>query len=250
MKSLFTTQTATVSHTLDASYKISLLIAKSEKNHTIGEDLIKPSISAFVKTVLKKDDKDVKAMPLSNNTVRKRIDKVNQDTEIQLVEKLKSKKFLIQMDKSTVSDSLLAYVRYIDKEKFAKKMLFCESLETTTTATDIYNKLKHYLDVKNITMENITSCAADSAPVMMGKKNGCLKLMKDENLDVLLVRCVIHRENLVAKIIFSELNAVLESVMKCINAIKANAKCECVFKRFCKDNNADHVKLLLHAEVR
>ena len=157
------------------------------------------------------------------------------------------------MDKSTVSDSealLLAYVRYIDKGKFAKNILFCELLETTTTATDIYNKLKHYLDVKNITMENITSCAADSAPVMMGKKNGCLKLMKDENPDVILVRCVIHRENLVAKIIFSELNTVLKSVMKFINAIKANAKCERLFKRFCKDNNADHVRLLLHAEVR
>ena len=117
------------------------------------------------------------------------------------------------MDKSTVSDSealLLAYVRCIGKGKFAKSILFCESLETTTTPTDIYNKLKHYLDVKNITMENMTSFAADSAPVMMGKKNGCLKLMKDENPDLLLVRCVIHRENLVAKTIFSELNTVLK----------------------------------------
>ena len=53
------------------------------------------------------------------------------------------------MNEPTVSDSealLLAYVRYIDKGKFAKEMLFCESLETTTTATDICNKLKHYLD--------------------------------------------------------------------------------------------------------
>ena len=114
----------------------------------------------------------------------------------------------MQMDKSTVSDSealLLAYVRYIDKGKFAKNILFCESFETTTTATDIYNKLKHYLDVKNITMENMSSCAADSAPVMMGKKNGCLKLIKDENPNVILVRCVIHRENLVAKTIFFNL---------------------------------------------
>lgn len=68
IKSLFAAQTVTVSRTLEASYDISLLIAKSGKNHTIGEDLIKPSISAFLKTVLEKDDKDVKAMPLSNNT--------------------------------------------------------------------------------------------------------------------------------------------------------------------------------------
>ena len=61
IKSLFTMQTATVSRTLEASYEISLLIAKSGKNYAIWEDLIKPSISAFVKTVLEKDDKDVKA---------------------------------------------------------------------------------------------------------------------------------------------------------------------------------------------
>ena len=87
IKSLFTTQTATVSRTLDASYEISLLIAKSGKNHAVGKDLIKPSISAFVKTVLKKDDKDVKAMPLGNNIVRRRIDEMSHINEIQLVEK-------------------------------------------------------------------------------------------------------------------------------------------------------------------
>ena len=81
---------------------------------------------------------------------------MSQDSEIQFVEKLKSRKFSIQMHESTVNDSdedlLLAYVRYIDKGEFAKEMLFWESLETTTTATDIYNQLKHYLDVKNIPM--------------------------------------------------------------------------------------------------
>lgn len=48
-------------------------------------------------------------------------------------------------------------------------------------------------------MENIPSCAADGAPVMMGKKNGCLKLMKDENPEMLLVHCVIQRELSVQK---------------------------------------------------
>ncbi|XP_038656942.1 zinc finger BED domain-containing protein 5-like [Scyliorhinus canicula] len=250
IKSLFTAQTVTVSRTLEAGYEISLLIAKSGKNHTIGEDLIKPSISAFLKTVLEKDDKDVKAMPLSNNTVRRRIDEMSEGIETQL---LKSRKFSVQMDDSTVRDSealLLTYVRYIDKGEFAEEMLFCKSLETTTTATDIYNKLKHYLDVNNIPMENITSCAADGAPVMMGKKNGCLKLMKDENSEMLLVHCVIHRANLVSKNISPVLNEVLKSVIKSINAIKANAKCERLFKQFCEDNNADHVRLLLHTEVR
>ncbi|XP_038669014.1 SCAN domain-containing protein 3-like [Scyliorhinus canicula] len=67
---------------------------------------------------------------------------------------------------------------------------------------------------------------------------------------MLLVHCVIHRENLVSKNICPVLNEVQKSVIKSINAIKANAKCERLFKQFCEDNNADHVRLLLHTEVR
>ncbi|XP_040565533.1 protein FAM200C-like [Lepeophtheirus salmonis] len=113
----------------------------------------------------------------------------------------------------------------MDKGEFAEEMLFCKSLETTTSAADIYSKLINYLRVNNIPMENIISCAADGAPVMMGKKKGCLKLMKDDTPEMIIVHCVIHRENLVAKNITPPLNEVLHSVIKCINAIKASAKC-------------------------
>ena len=120
------------------------------------------------------------------------------------------------MDESTLRDSeavLIVYIRYIDKGDFAEEMLFCVSLESTTTAKDIYNKLKNYLDVKNIPIKIITSCAADGAPNMMGKKNDCLKLMKNENPEMLLVHCVIHRENLVVKNSSPVLNEILNSVI-------------------------------------
>ena len=74
--SLFANQTASLNRTLEASYAISLLVAKSGKNHTIGEDLLKPAISVFVRKVLQTDDKDVQAMALSNNTVSRRIDEM------------------------------------------------------------------------------------------------------------------------------------------------------------------------------
>ncbi|XP_014774615.2 SCAN domain-containing protein 3-like [Octopus bimaculoides] len=153
----------------------------------------------------------VQVMPLSNNTVSRRIDEMREDIVTQLVEKLKSRKFPLQMDESTLRDSeviLLTYARYIDKEK-------------------------------------ITSCAAEGAPVMMGKKNVCLKLVKDENPEMLLVHCVIHRENLISKNMSPILNEVLKSVIKCI---KVNTKCERLFKQFCE--NADYVRLLSHPEVR
>jgi len=253
LKSLFTSRNVTNSRVHEASYQISFLIAKTGKDHTIGENLIKPSISAFLKTVMGKDNEDVKAMPLSNNTVSRRIEQMGDDVERQLIEKLKTRNFSVQMDETTLRDSeavLIVYVRYIDQGQFAEEMLFCKKLDSTTKSIDIYKRFKEYLDVNGIPMKNVTSCAADGAPNMMGKKNGCLKLMKDENPEMTLVHCVIHKENLAAKNISPILNEVLNAVIKCINAIKASAKSERLFKLFCEEQKEDYVRLLLHTEVR
>ena len=68
---------------------------------------------------------------------------------------------------------------------------------------------------------------------MMGKKNGCFAMLKIDNPDLLIIHCVIHRENLVAKSISPELHKVMKAVTRCVNSIKAG-----------------YVRLLLHTEVR
>ena len=109
---MFSARSAIKDRGLEVSYEISLRIAKCSKNHTIGEHLIKPAISSFLKVVLEKDDKDLQSMPLSNNTVSSRIYKISCD--VQLVEKIKHTNCSIQLDESTVRDSealLMVYVR-------------------------------------------------------------------------------------------------------------------------------------------
>ncbi|GFV69633.1 zinc finger BED domain-containing protein 5 [Trichonephila clavipes] len=150
IKSLFTAHTSTYNRVLEASYQISLFIAKTGKNHTIRENLINPSISAFLKMVLEKDDKDIKAMPLSKNTVSRRIGEMGEDIEKQLVEKLKTRKFSEQMDESTLRDSeavLITYFHWLQK---------CEVTDTTLLV--IVNHLNNlsanfkerFLDLKQI----------------------------------------------------------------------------------------------------
>ncbi|XP_067125953.1 SCAN domain-containing protein 3-like [Centruroides vittatus] len=201
-----------------------------------------------------KNDEDVVAMPLSKNTVSRRIDEMGDDIEKQLVLKLKTRNFSVQMDESTLRDSetvLITYVRYIERGQFAEEMLFCKQLESTTKSRDIYNIFKCYLDDNEIPMKNVISCAAaDGAPNMMGKKNGCLQLMKADNPEMTLNHCVIHKENLVAKNMSPIFHETLNAVIKCINSIKASAKTERLFKLFCEEQNEDHVQLLLHTEVR
>ena len=139
-------------------------------------------------------------MPLSNDTVHRRIDDIADDLEVQLVTILRTTKFFLALDESTVRDSealLLPYARFQHNNKFVEEMLFCKSPKTTTTALDIYTVVKDYLSEINIPISNIMSTAADGAPTMMGRRNGVLKLLKYENPDM-IVLCVIHRENLVA----------------------------------------------------
>jgi hypothetical protein len=85
---------------------------------------------------------------------------------------------------------------------------------------------------------------------MMGKKSGLLEHMKNENPEMRIVHCVIHKENLVAKNISPKLNEALNAVIKCISSIKSSAKSERLFKLFCEEQNEEYFRLLLHTEVR
>ena len=101
---------------LVASYNISLLIAKCGKPHTIGEKLILPAISEPISTVMHQDASIVvKSIPLSNNSVSRRINEMALDVEEQLCELLQTTEFALQLDESTLHEKalLMAYVRYI-----------------------------------------------------------------------------------------------------------------------------------------
>ena len=79
----------------------------------------------------------LKTLPLSNDSIQRRIDEMSSDVERQLDQKFKTTKFSIQLNKSTVSDNraiLMAYVRFVDDSfKLCEEMLFAKLLKTDTT---------------------------------------------------------------------------------------------------------------------
>ncbi|CAH1959900.1 unnamed protein product [Acanthoscelides obtectus] len=156
---------------LRASYNISLLIAKSGKPHTIGEKLILTAVEEVLKTVLHKPASDIiKRIPLSNNTVERRIDEVSSDIESFLCNYLQTTHFSIQLDESTLPDNaalLLAYVRFIMNQEIYEELLFARTLITDTKAESIFHVLKDYLIEKAIPLSNIISVATDGAPAMV-----------------------------------------------------------------------------------
>ena len=75
-------------------------------------------------------------LPLSNDTVQKRIDEIAVDLEEQLIVKLRQRPFTLQIDKATfcgIVASILAYIRYVEDGSFHEEMLLCEKRETTAT---------------------------------------------------------------------------------------------------------------------
>ena len=63
----------------------------------------------------------LKAVPLSNNTISWRIDKISEDINNQLAAKIRENEFSLQLDEATISTSnkdayLICYVRFIDND--------------------------------------------------------------------------------------------------------------------------------------
>lgn len=238
-----------------ASYNIANMIAKAGKPHTVGETLILPAVKEVISTVLHRNATEIlKAIPLSNDTVSRRIDEMASDVEIQLVDILKKTKFSIQLDESTLSDNtalLMSYVRYFNETGETKEeMLFAESLPLDTTGTSIFAAVKKYFEEKEIPLINIHSCATDGAPAMVGRYKGFLALLKKEHPDIICIHCVAHREHLAAKRLTPSLHDSLNLVITAVNVIKTNAKSDRLFRNLCQENDEIYNRLLLHTEVR
>uniref|UniRef100_A0A2C9M3T7 DUF4371 domain-containing protein n=1 Tax=Biomphalaria glabrata TaxID=6526 RepID=A0A2C9M3T7_BIOGL len=251
---MFTSTSQREDDGLRASYNISLLIAKSGKPHTVGEKLILPAVAEVLQTVLHKPASDIiKRIPLSNNTVQRRIDEMSYDTESFLCKYLQNTCFSIQLDESTLPSNealLLAYVRLIMYQEIHEELLFVKTLAIETKGELILKVLKDYLKEKEIPLGNRISVATDGAPAMVGRYRGFVSLLKENVPGVLAIHCVIQRQHLVAKNLSVRLHESLQFVITAVNRIRANALNTRLFAQLCEENDENFHQLLLHTEVR
>lgn len=238
---------------LVASYNISLLIAKSGLPFTVGEKLVIPAIKEAISTVMERDPSPVmQAIPLSNDSVARRIKEMALDTEQQLCATLRENPFSIQLDETTMDNNvlLMAYVRYMSERDVAEDVLFAKYLSTDTRGETIFRALSQYLLENSIPIANILACATDGAPAMVGRYRGFATLLKERVPQVLTVHCMLHRHNLVAKNISPSLHQSLNIAVRAINKIKAHALNDRIFRQLCGENDEAFQRLLLHTEVR
>ena len=134
-----------------ASYAIALHVAKTKKPHNIGETLLKPCILESVKLVLgEKASQTMKQISLSNDTIKSRIHEMSNNIKSKVLSNVDSSPvFALQLDESTdISNlsQLLVYVRYVADERINEEFLFCQPLETTSKAVDVFQMLIDFFD--------------------------------------------------------------------------------------------------------
>ena len=165
--------------TVQASYEVSLEIAKKQKSHRIGETLIKPCTLLIVERMLGKvEARKVEQVSLSNNTVKRSSHDMSADIKQQVISEIKEAPFglfAFQVDESTDVSScaqLLSFVRYVKGNDIKEEFLFSTTLDTTTTAEDVVEKMVQFFDAGGIQWENVCGVCTDGAPAMLGSKSG------------------------------------------------------------------------------
>ncbi|XP_054711248.1 protein FAM200C-like [Uloborus diversus] len=127
----------------EVSYNFARLIAKTKNPYAIVETLILPACKENVRGMLGPvAEKEVFRVPLSDDTIRRRIDDMSGDIEATLVEKLRvAGKFAFQVDESTgigSSAQIIASVRFVDERRIKDHYLFCKELPRRATGDEIF----------------------------------------------------------------------------------------------------------------
>uniref|UniRef100_A0A3B4TIW1 Uncharacterized protein n=1 Tax=Seriola dumerili TaxID=41447 RepID=A0A3B4TIW1_SERDU len=230
----------------EASYRASLRIARAGKPHTIGEQLCLPLAKEMTRIMCgEKAARELNLVPLSNDTMSRRIKDMAGDVKNTLIECIKnSRYFAIQLDETTdVADlaNLLVYVRYEYDGAAQEDFMFCQSLETRTTAEHIFQVLNAFIQENRLDWKKCVGVCIDGSRAMTGRNSGVSVRIREVAPEMRWTHCSIHRE---------VLKSVLDSAVKTVNFIKARPMNACLFHVLCEEMGSEHVQLLLHTEVR
>ena len=209
----------------EASFIVSLHIAKTGKPHTISETLITPSLKDVSCILVSDMDKKIDTVKLSNNTISKRINTISETVENELIRRLKTCEFFsLQLDESTDVAGLavlLVFVRYPFAMQIEEELLMGEVLETCTTGDEIFNAIDKFVQENGLEWSKCVDICSDGAAAMVGKTKGAVSRMKQVAENATSSHCVIHRHSLATGKMPQDLKVVLDDAVKIINHVKS-----------------------------
>ena len=154
-----------------ASYEVAEIIALKSKSHTLAESVILPACKKIVKIMLgDKVEQEISKIPLSNNTIRRRILDLSDNIEESVISKFKNSLFALQIDESTdISNhaQLITFIRVIDEGAIINQFLCCKELPTTTKGQDIFDAISICLEKYGFSWNLCVGICTDGAPSMV-----------------------------------------------------------------------------------
>ena len=84
---------------------------------------------------------------------------------------------------------------------------------------------------------------------MLGARQGFSARMMEAHQQVIILYCLLHRENLASRRFSPELKVVIQEVIDVVNVIKSRSLNYRIFKKMCADFGSEYVHLLYHSEV-
>ena len=118
-----------------------------------------PALKEVLNTVLhhKACFSVIKSIPLSNDTIQRRIDEMSADVKHKLCNTLRNTEFSFQLDKSTLSGNeslLLGYVRFVHNGVLCEELAIALSLNNDMQGETVFQKAKTYFETKAILLTN------------------------------------------------------------------------------------------------
>lgn len=197
----------------------------------------------------------IKELPVSRNTVKERVIKMNSNIRDQITKDISlCQSFSICLDESTdaTSSARLAIIaRYPRGDEMREELIKLANLPGKTTGSDICEAVVNELSNAQIDLSKIVSVTTDGAPSMTGKDAGFVNLFTRHVGHLLLgFHCIVLQEALCAKSGLKELEDVMKVVTKMINFIAARALNKRQFQILLNEVNSVYNGLLMHNSVR
>ena len=204
-------------HGTEASFRISHCIGKHGKPFTDGEYIKEAFLSSSEvlfeglpnQETIKSRIRDI---PISARSVERRIEEMAENVRAQQTAGLKDAVvFSVALDESVdVNDvpRLAVMAKYCDST--VREELCClKPLSETTKGEDIARVFMEHFEERGIDIGKIFAITTDGAPAMVGKQRGAVRLIEEKvGHPIMKLHCIIHQENLCAKMSKSDQNEV------------------------------------------
>ena len=204
------------------SFKIARILCKHQKPF-FNDEIVKECLMAFAESKCPQVVKSVSDVSLSRRTVIRRVEDMSSDIKYQIKVKVNVlENNSLTLDESTdISDTaqLAVFIQTVEKDfNVLEELIDLNAMKDTTGGIDVFEGLQSSL--QKIGIENFSKCisvATDGTPLMVGCHNGLIAKVGELKRDVVAVHCIIHQENLSAKVMDMEhVTSVVVKTVTCI----------------------------------